>query len=73
MKDPLKLQFKLNEVLSRYPNLRVFTKAPPWSEEEFREVAWVVDSYVRQSGEVVNDDPLSQWLEEYQFYTTQSR
>lgn len=71
MKDPLKLQNKLYGILSRYPNLRLNPRTPPWDAREFREIAWVVDNYVRESGEVVNDDPLQAWLEEYQFYHSQ--
>ena len=67
MKDPLKLQRKLVGILSKHPNLKLSTKMP-WSEEQFKEIAWIVKDYVEHSGDVTNDDPLHEWVEEYHFY-----
>lgn len=71
MKDPLKLQTKLYQIVSKNPGLRLNLTAPPWGELEFSGISHLVERYVRESGEVVNDDPLHEWLEEYQFYLTQ--
>lgn len=67
MKDPLKLQRKLVDLLKEHPNLKLNDKLP-WSEALFRENAWVVKDFVTNSGDVTNDDPLHSWLEEYHFF-----
>jgi hypothetical protein len=72
MKDSQKLQKKLREVLRNKPNIRVSLPAI-WTEEQFKEVAWIIQDYVNQSGDVTNDDPLQEWLEEYHFFLAQSK
>jgi hypothetical protein len=67
MKNSVTLQNKLQALLSKRPDLRV-SFHPPCSEETFEQVAWVVEDYVANSGDVTNDDPLCHWIEEYQFY-----
>jgi hypothetical protein len=67
MKDSAKLQEKLNSLLKGRHNFRAFCQWP-WNDLEFREIALMVKAYVERNGEVVNDDPLSEWLEEYHFY-----
>lgn len=67
MKDPLKLQSKLAGLLPKYSKLKLSSNLP-WSEERFKEIAWVVKDYVNNSGDVTNDDPLHEWVEEYNFY-----
>lgn len=71
MKDSTKLQSKLYKILPKYPGLRLNLTVPPWSDREFYETSWVVEKYIQQSGEVINDDPLQEWLEEYQFFLSQ--
>ncbi len=71
MKSPLNLQRKLFKILESSYSLGLNPKEPPWNEMEFQEIAWVVESFVRESGEVVCDDPLHLWLDEYQFYRSQ--
>ena len=70
MKSPLKLQEKLLALLkanSRYPKLN-----PPanghWSHDELSAVAWVVQDYLNRNEDVINNDPLKDWLEEYKFF-----
>lgn len=71
MKDTQKLQLKLQSLLKDHPKLRIGSKYP-WNNLEFKEIAWVVQDYVNNSGDVTNDDPLQQWLEEYLFYSSQA-
>lgn len=70
MKDSLKLQSKLRDILRKKPDLKVALPEPA-SKEQLREIAWVVQDYVTHSGDVTNDDPLHQWLEEYQFFLSE--
>jgi hypothetical protein len=72
MKDPSKLQSKLNDILKGRHDLRVFCKWP-WNDLEFKEVASMVKAYVESNGEVIEDDPLHGWLEEYQFFISEVR
>jgi hypothetical protein len=67
MKDPLKLQEKLIEILKKHPKLKL-TFRVPCSDLRLRELAGVVRDFVDNSGDVTNDDPLHEWLEEYHFY-----
>jgi len=68
MKDPLRIQKKLFRLTRGKSGLSIGDQQPPWSEREFSEKAWVVRDYVENSGEVINDDPLQEWLEEYHFF-----
>lgn len=70
MKDPVKLQAKLANILRGNHHLRVSMKND-LSELEFDQIAWVVQDFVDHSGEVTNDDPLHEWVEEYRFYSNQ--
>lgn len=71
MKDSRKLQEKLYTILKKRTDLRVVC-GWPWNDLEFKEIAALVKHYVESSGEVVNDDPLTEWLEEYQFFLSGS-
>lgn len=68
MKDPSKLQEKLREVLKRHSNLKLCFEDHP-SREVLKDIAWVVQDFVNNSGDVTNDDPLHEWLEEYYFFS----
>lgn len=70
MKDPQKLQRKLLDLLkkdTRHPKI-----IPPanghWSSDDLAAVAWVVQDFVNSNDEVINCDPLKDWLEEYKFF-----
>lgn len=67
MKDQARLQQKLFSLLKGHHKLKVSGELP-WSDAQFKEIAWVVNDFVVNSGDVTNDDPLYSWLEEYQFY-----
>lgn len=69
MKNPSKLQGKLVELLRHTPALNILPSySRPWNDLEFHEVAWVVQDFVNQNQEVIECDPLKDWLEEYKFY-----
>jgi len=38
-----------------------------WSREEFAEVMWIVSTFVDQNTEVIECDPLKDWLDEARF------
>ena len=68
MKSPHKLQQKLVELL-RNSRLHIqFPSDRPWTDLELREIAWMVEDYVNRSPEVINTDPLKDWVEEHRFY-----
>jgi hypothetical protein len=65
----LALQRELYLLLQKTPNLEVPLKEPCWSNQEFREIIWVVKNFVNQSDDVIQDsNPLVNWLDKYQFF-----
>jgi hypothetical protein len=74
VKSPLKLQEKLLNILEGTPALSIL---PPssgwWQNAEFEEVAWIVEDFVNANLEVVENDPLKDWLEEYKFAIADSK
>jgi hypothetical protein len=70
VKDPRKLQDKLVALLR---NSRLHIQFPydrPWTDLELRDIAGVVEDYVNRDSEVVNSNPLHDWLDECRFYIT---
>jgi hypothetical protein len=68
VKSRAKLQEKLLNLLRGTPALRILP--PPqgvWNERDFWEVAWVVQDFVNSNPDVIECDPLKDWLEEYRF------
>ena len=70
MKSAIKLQEKLLALLSKntgYPKVN-----PPanghWSSEDLAAVAWVVQDHVNRNEDVIECDPLKDWMEEYRFF-----
>jgi hypothetical protein len=57
-------------LLRKCPNIKV-NSALPWDDLTFREIVWVVQDYVNNSGDVTNEDPLQEWLDEYLFCSGQ--
>ncbi len=69
MKSPAKLQHKLLQLLKGTPALHVMPNPEaPWNDLDFKEVAFIVQDFVNQNPEVIEGDPLKDWLEEYTFY-----
>ena len=70
MKDPVKLQNKLQSLLKKIPQLKiVFPEKGKWSVQELTAVAWVVQDFVNQNPEVIEDgNPLRDWLDETKFF-----
>lgn len=68
MKDPRKLQDKLWSLTRGRPGLSLGSSKPPWDAQTFREKFWIVQDYVNNSGDVTNEDPLQEWVEEALFF-----
>ena len=69
MKSPAKLQEKLLQLLKGTPALHVMpSPSLPWNDLDFKEVAWIVQDFVNNNSEVIECDPLKEWLEEYVFF-----
>ena len=69
MKSPTKLQQKLLQVLQGTPALYVMPDtATPWNDLELDEVASIVQDFVNNNPEVIECDPLKDWIEEYTFF-----
>lgn len=68
MKSAAKLQSKLKASLSASQLHIGFDFDKPWDDLVLREVAWVVEDHVNRNPEVIECDPLKDWLEEYKFY-----
>jgi hypothetical protein len=68
VKSSSKLQEKLAQILR---NSRLHIQFPynrPWNDLELKEVAWIVEDHVNRDPEVINTDPLKDWVEEYKFF-----
>lgn len=70
MKDPVRLQIKLKNLLKTRSDIHIEFSVP-CSAERLTEIAWVIQDYVTNSGNVINEDPLNEWLEEYHFFLNQ--
>jgi hypothetical protein len=71
VKNRYSLQTKLEKVLQGTPALKILPPSSVWSEADLAEVAWIVEDFVNQNPEVVEDDNrLKDWLDEYKFYRT---
>lgn len=68
------IQKKLHKILQKHPGLKIHTTLP-WDELEFQEIAKVVELYLLRDGDVINEDPLQEWFDEYRFWlqSTKSR
>lgn len=74
MKSPAKLQQKLLQLLRGTPALHVMPHPEvPWNDLDFKEVAFIVQDFVNQNPEVIECDPLKDWLEEYTFYKADTK
>lgn len=75
MKSPQKLQEKLLALLkkdSHYPKIMAPANGY-WSVDDLAAVAWVVQDHVNRNDDVINFDPLKDWLEEYKFFAASQR
>ena len=68
MKDPVKLQQKLKLLLSKSKLHIGFDLNKPWDDLTLREVAWIVEDHVNRNPEVIECDPLKEWVEEFKFF-----
>ncbi len=74
MKDPKKLQAKLLQLLKGTPALHVMPNPRiPWNDLDLREVAFIVQDFVNNNPDVIESDPLKDWIEEYKFFVADSK
>lgn len=64
----MNLKQKLVEACARHPSLKLPDLTRP-TAESMRIAAQQVENYLNNNGQVVNDDPLHDWLDEYRFLT----
>jgi hypothetical protein len=65
----LALQLELYSLLRKTPQLKITLGEPWWSDNEFNAIVWVVQDFVNQNNDVIQDaDPLIDWLDKYQFF-----
>ena len=65
----LVLQRELYYLLQKTPQLRINTNEPWWEDLDFRAIVWIVQDFVNQNDNVIQDaDPLIDWLDKYQFF-----
>ena len=70
MKSASKLQDKLLALTKGNPSLYIITANYPkhWNDLDLNEVAWMVQNYVNRNDDVIECDPLRDWLDEYRFF-----
>jgi hypothetical protein len=74
VKDPKKLQAKLLQLLKGTPALHVMPNPRiPWNDLDLREVAFIVQDFVNNNPDVIESDPLKDWIEEYKFFVADSK
>jgi len=68
MKNQRKLQAKLLKILKGTPALNIL---PPckdcWTLEEWKEIEWIVQNFLNKGNNVIECDPLVDWLHELNF------
>lgn len=73
MKSPVKLQEKLRALLKGNRHIHLRISASPWTDRELKDAAWVVEGFVNSNPEVIECEPLKDWVEEYKFYLADSK
>jgi hypothetical protein len=74
VKNPATLQKKLLQLLKGTPALHVMPNPTiPWNDLDLREVAFIVQDFVNNNPDVIESDPLKDWLEEYKFFVADSK
>lgn len=69
MKSSQRLKEKLHGILPDKVDLAGCNW--PWTDSELEGIAKDVQRYLNQSGDVINEDPLIDWLEEYKFFLSE--
>jgi len=71
VKNRFNLQTKLEQLLRGAKAPKLGPLPSIWTDQDLYEVAWIVQNYVNNTSEVIEDDDrLKDWLEEYHFYRT---
>ena len=69
MKNRFALQQKLERLLTGAYTLKIGPMPSIWTDQDLNEVAWIIQDYVNNTYEVIEDDNgLRDWLDEYKFY-----
>ena len=69
MKSRFNLQTKLEQLLKGARTPRLGPMPSIWTDQDLHDVAWVIQDYVNNTYEVIEDDNgLRDWLDEYKFY-----
>ena len=68
MKSPVKLQEKLRSLLKGNRHLHLHVSDTPWTDRELDDAAWVVGGFLNSSHDVIECEPLKDWLEEVKFH-----
>lgn len=69
MKSSQKLKEKLRRILLARASLDAYSW--PCTDSELDAVARSIENHLNQSGDVLNEDPLIEWLEEYKFFLSE--
>ena len=62
----MNLREKLLDACKRHPELKLPDLSRP-TKESMAEAARAVEIYLNNNGQVINDDPLVDWLDSYRF------
>lgn len=69
----LSLKTQLIGILPKYPELKV-SVSKDYTNLQLKEIAWVVEDFVNQNPEVIeDDDQLKDWLDRYRFFSSSSK
>jgi len=70
VKSVSRLQEKLQRLFKQDVTLSIIGTHYPehWNDMELDEIAWMVQNYVNRNDDVIEGDPLKDWLEEYKFF-----
>jgi hypothetical protein len=69
VKNRYNLQTKLEQLLRGMKAPKLGPLPSVWTDQDLYEVAWIVQNFVNNTHEVIEDDNgLRDWLDEYKFY-----
>lgn len=72
MKNLPKIKTKLIDVL-RESNHKDLLSDAPWSDQRFFEVVSILKVRLIEDDEVINENPINLWFEEYSFFMDEVR
>jgi hypothetical protein len=72
VRDLIKFQQELHDILRKHPHLKVATEYP-WDPTQFESIIWILQDYVNGLYGDFDTDELADWLDRYSFYKTGNR